>query len=237
MPYSPILVIHICGGVLGCLSGAAALVYRKGSNAHIQAGRIFVATMLIMAAAGVYLAIAKSKPGDVLGGALTLYLVATSWITARRRTGKPGVFDGCALLAALTLVTVTATWAAEAATNSTGMKNGYPPGVFVFLGSVALIAVVGDIRMLVRGGVTGVQRIARHLWRMCFALFIASASIFMARQRLFPAIMRTSGMLYLLSFLPLVLMIFWLVRVRRSRRTQQELVRDTGFSTAGGDLR
>jgi hypothetical protein len=107
------------------------------------------------------------------------------------------------------------------------MKNGYTPGPFVFLGSVGLIAIIGDIRMLVRGGVSGVPRIARHLWRMCFALFIASASIFLARQRLFPHFMRTSGTLYLLSFLPLVLMIFWLVRVRGNRTSSRQLMHDT----------
>jgi uncharacterized membrane protein len=214
---SPILVVHICGGVLGCFSGAAALILRKGSRAHSLAGRVFVATMLIMAVAGVYLAVAKSRPGDVLGGTLTLYLVATSWVTAKRRNGTPGIFDWCALVAVFALVSLTATWAAEAFKSPTGMKNGYPPGPFLFLGSVALIAMIGDVRVLVKGEISGVRRIARHLWRMCFALFIASASIFLARQRLFPGIMRTSGALYVLSFLPLVLMIFWLYRVRGTR--------------------
>jgi hypothetical protein len=70
------------------------------------------------------------------------------------------------------------------------------------------------MRMLVRRGVSGTQRLARHLWRMCFALFVAAGSIFLARQQLFPALMRKTGMLLLLSFLPLILMIFWLIRVR-----------------------
>jgi len=96
----------------------------------------------------------------------------------------------------------------------TGLKYGYPAGPYFFLGSVAVLATAGDVRMLVRGGISGKQRIARHLWRMCFALFIAAASIFMARQRLFPDLMRKTGALLFLSFLPLMLMIFWLVRVR-----------------------
>jgi hypothetical protein len=49
---------------------------------------------------------------------------------------------------------------------------------------------------------------------MCFTLFIASASIFLARQHLFPAILRKTGVLMLLSLAPLLLMIFWLIRVR-----------------------
>jgi hypothetical protein len=68
--------------------------------------------------------------------------------------------------------------------------------------------------MLMRGEVSGTQRIARHLWRMCFGLFIAASSVFLARQHLFPAFVRKSGVLYLLSFLPLILMIYWLVRIR-----------------------
>jgi hypothetical protein len=73
---------------------------------------------------------------------------------------------------------------------------------------------MGDVRMLVRRGISGSHRIARHLWRMCFALFIAAGSIFLARQHLFPAFMRKTGMLVFLSVLPLLLMIFWLIRVR-----------------------
>jgi hypothetical protein len=108
---------------------------------------------------------------------------------------------------------VTVTWALEAAKSPTGLKHGYPPGVYVFLGSVALLSVARDIRMLARGSVSGIRRIARHLWRMCFALFIAASSIFLARQQIFPALLRKTGILFLLSILPLILMIFWLVRV------------------------
>jgi hypothetical protein len=82
------------------------------------------------------------------------------------------------------------------------------------LGSVALFATIGDVRMLMRGGIAGTQRIARHLWRMCFALFVAAASIFLARQHLFPAILQKTGALIFLSFLPLLLLVYWMVRVR-----------------------
>ena len=68
--------------------------------------------------------------------------------------------------------------------------------------------------MLLRGGVFGTQRITRHLWRMCFGLWIAAGSVFLARQQLFPAFLRNTGALYFLTALPLVMMIFWLVRIR-----------------------
>jgi hypothetical protein len=96
-----------------------------------------------------------------------------------------------------------------------------------FMGSVMLLAGVGDVRMLVRGGVFGARRIARHLWRMCFGLFIAAGSFFLGPsnrplrllsavglgQHLSPVPFNTP--LYLiLSIPPLVMLIFWQIRVR-----------------------
>ena len=51
----PILVLHICTGIVGLLSGTAAMVLRKGSRGHRKAGNIFVISMLSMATAGAYL--------------------------------------------------------------------------------------------------------------------------------------------------------------------------------------
>jgi hypothetical protein len=211
---SPILLLHIIAGTLGMLSGFVAVFLRKGSRRHGAAGNVFVSAMLCLSASGVYLAIMKSQPGNILGGTLTFYLVATAWTTARRRDGAPGIFDWGALLVASAVAVFNLTWGFEAAISPTGLKHDYPPGPYFFLGSVALIAATGDIRMLVHSGISGSQRIARHLWRMCFALFIAASSIFLARQQIFPALLRKTGALFLLSFLPLILMIFWLVRVR-----------------------
>src|SRR5271169_2029821 len=211
---SPLLLFHIVARTLGMLSGFVAVFLLKGSRRHGLAGSVFVIAMLCLSASGVYLALLKSQPGNVVGGTLTFYLVATAWMTARRRDGEPGIFDWGALLVVLTLGIVEVTWGIEAAMSPTGMKHGYPPGPYFFLGTVAVLATMGDIRMLVRRGISGPQRIARHLWRMCFALFIAASSIFLARQHLFPTVLRKTGVLLLLSFLPLILMIFWLVRVR-----------------------
>jgi len=86
--------------------------------------------------------------------------------------------------------------------------------MFFFLGSVALLSAAGDVRMLVRGGVFGAHRIVRHLWRMCFGLFIATGSFFIGQPQVFPAFIRKTNLLLVLGILPLILMIFWLIRVR-----------------------
>jgi len=54
MIYSPTLVVHICGGTLGLLSGTAAICFRKGSLRHVLAGRVFVVSMLIMAVGAIW---------------------------------------------------------------------------------------------------------------------------------------------------------------------------------------
>jgi hypothetical protein len=92
---------------------------------------------------------------------------------------------------------------------------------------VMLLAAAGDVRMLLRHGLLGAHRIARHLWRMCFGLFIASGSFFLGPSnrplRLLsrvglgqhlPAALFSTALYLVLTLLPLVLLIFWLLRVR-----------------------
>jgi len=95
------------------------------------------------------------------------------------------------------------------------------------MGSVMLLAAAGDVRILVGGGVIGAKRIAPHLWRMCFGLFIAAGSFFLGPanrplrllaavglgQQLSPALFSTTVFLFL-TVLPLILLVYWFVRVR-----------------------
>ena len=94
---------------------------------------------------------------------LTFYLVTTAWITARRRDGETSIFDWGALLVSLAVGAVAVTYGLEAANSRTGAKHGYPAGPYFFLGSVALLSATGEVRILVRNGISGTQRIARHL--------------------------------------------------------------------------
>jgi hypothetical protein len=50
---------------------------------------------------------------------------------------------------------------------------------------------------------------------MCFALFFATSFFFLGQQKVMPAFMHGSPILFVPALAPLVLMIFWLVRVRR----------------------
>jgi uncharacterized membrane protein len=229
MPYSPVLLVHICAGTFGLLSGTAAMCFRKGSPRHVLAGRIFVASMLTMAVFAVYLAIVRHQPNNIGGGIFTFYLVGTAWLTARRRDRETGRFDWVLMLVPLTLGILTWMNGINVVRSGASSQDGVPVGMTFFIGSIMLLAAAGDVRMLLRGGLFGASRIARHLWRMCYGLFIAAGSFFMGpsnrplrllssiglRQHLPPAIFSINSYLFL-TILPLILLIFWLLRVRFS---------------------
>lgn len=224
---SPVLIVHICGGILGLVSGAAALSFAKGSPGHVIAGRIFVFSMLIMAAGATYLAILKHQPGNIGGGIFTFYLILTAWFTARRTDGETSIFDWAALAIPLTLGVLTSISGWQKMRTPGPPSDGVPVVMNFFMGSIMLLAAAGDARVLVRHGVMGTKRIVRHLWRMCFGLFIATGSFFLGpdnrplrflravglRQQLFHALLRQEVLLFL-AVLPLVLLIFWVVRIR-----------------------
>src|SRR5467141_4200459 len=155
MAYSPILIVHICGGTLGLLSGTAAMSFRKGSPRHMLAGRIFVASMLTMGALAVYLAITRHQPSNIGGGILTVYLIGTAWLTARRRDGETSRFDWVALLIPLAIGILMWMNGLKVVRSGASSQNGVPVGMILFMGSVCLLAAAGDVGLRVRGGVAG----------------------------------------------------------------------------------
>ncbi len=226
MPMSPLLPVHIAGGIVGMLSGTAALVFRKGGRWHVLAGKIFVASMLVMSGFATYLAVLKHQSGNIGGGILTFYLILTAWLTARRRDGQTSAYDWVLLLIPLALGSLTWLGGLQKLRSPVPLDDGVPAGMNFFMGTVMLLAAAGDLRMLLGSGVAGAKRVVRHLWRMCFGLFIAAGSFFLGPsnrplrllsalgigQHFSPAIFGTTLYIFL-SVLPLILLIFWVFRV------------------------
>jgi len=79
------------------------MTLRKGSRGHELAGEVFVVSMLAMSGAGTILALMKDQVSNICGGVMTLYMVTTAWLTARRHTGRPGSLDWAAMLFAATV--------------------------------------------------------------------------------------------------------------------------------------
>ena len=109
--------------------------------------------------------------------------------------------------------------------NSPDLSPGGVPERFIgvmsfILAAVLFVAAAGDVRIMRYGPLRGGPRLARHLWRMCFALFIAAGSFFSIRERvalLLPPPLTIGP----LRALPIVLlfgvMFYWLWRVRGRR--------------------
>ncbi|HSP14754.1 MAG TPA: hypothetical protein VLV78_08380 [Thermoanaerobaculia bacterium] len=219
---TPLLLLHVSAAIVSLLSGFMAMAFRKGSGLHGAAGTVFFISMLCMSGAGAYsAAFVKPNTGNVMGGALTLYLVATGWVTARRRDRTTGSFDLSALLAALAIGTLGASWGFEAVRSQTGLKDGYPPALYFVWCSIALLFAASDVRMIVRGGVSGPQRIARHLWRMCLALLIATLSFYPGQAKLFPKSLRATNLLYVPAVLLIGATLLWLHRIPARKRLER----------------
>jgi hypothetical protein len=215
------LIVHICAGVLGILFGAAAVSVRKGLRLHRAFGAVFVLSMLTTSALAVYLALfgPPTPPGgappsaSVSVGILTFYLVATGWMTVRRTDGRVGLFDYGALLGALAVAAALVIFGLHSSSIPAERLQGFPARYYVFASFAAFGAGL-DLKVILRGGICGAPRIARHLWRMCFGLFFAAAFFFLGQQQVLPAFLRGSPILFVPALAPLALMIFWLVRVR-----------------------
>jgi uncharacterized membrane protein len=206
-----ILFLHIAGGTIGVISGAVALLSRKGGRLHRTAGTIFLVSMLTAATIGAVTSPFLPVPSmpNVAAGMLTLFLVATGWVAIKRKDGRIGRFEKGAFGVALGIVAALVLMAM-----TTGRIGKTPPQAFYIFALVGATAAAGDLRMILRGGISGSARIARHLWRMSVALTIASLSFFLGQQKIMPAFVQGSPWLFVPVIAPLLLMVFWLIRVR-----------------------
>jgi hypothetical protein len=206
-----LLWLHIAGGSVALFAGAAAAAGRKGGALHARAGLWFVGAMLLLGVTATILAQAEGDTALGLGGIFTCYFVLTGWVTARRRDGATGRFEWAAGAAALAAAGLMAWSALNGAATPVG------PGPIFVLAGLCLLAGLGDFAAAMRGKLTPVQRLTRHLWRMCVAFFIATGSFFLGQQDALPAAMRGSPLLLAAGFAPLALLPFWLVRIRFRR--------------------
>lgn len=212
-----ILYLHIGGGTVGLISGATALLARKGGKLHRLAGNIFFAAMLIMSGIGAIVAPMLNDRISSVAGFMTFYLIFSGWLTARRRDGF-GKLEMAGLFVATCGAAASITLAWMASRTPEGTLDGAPPQAFYIFAAVSTIAALSDLKMLLRRGISGAQRVARHVWRMCFGLFVASGSLFLGQQQIFPHWLRETPVLFIAALAPLPFLLFWMLRVRLSRK-------------------
>ena len=209
-------VVHVGCGTAGLVSGTVAAFAQKGERLHRAAGTAFFVSMLVMAAFAAWLAIVvPGQMSNLLGAILTFYLVATGWLTVRRKQRTVGRAEKFALAASLCVcVALVGLSIAEAAGVVPGVKGQLLFATFMVT-AFAAVAAAGDARLVLQGGIAGTARVARHLWRMLTALFLAFGSGFgNGLARLLPGPFHIPPLFLAPMLLPLGLLIFWMIRVR-----------------------
>ncbi len=205
-----LLWVHIASGLIAVIAGFIAAGARKGGRLHGQAGTVFFGSMLVLGiSAAILEPFREPEPGSPIGPLLVCYFVGTSWVTARRRDGTTGRFEVIACVVALGAAGIIA-W--SGLTGESSPPGGRGP-LFAFA-AVCLLAGLGDLNVVLRKKMSAAQRISRHLWRMCFAFFVAAGSFFLGQQDIMPEAVRGSPILFVLAFAPLAIMLYWLVRLR-----------------------
>jgi uncharacterized membrane protein len=206
-----ILPAHILAGMLALGFGYVALYAAKGAPLHRKSGILFVYAMVTMSVSGALMDVLNTAKlsVNVVAGLLTFYFVTTALLTVRRRFQEVSWIDGAAVVLALTVSGLA--FKAGLELLSRGRPEAAP--CFIF-GVVGLLAAAGDIRMMREGGVQGPRRIARHLWRMCFAMWVAAASFFWGPPDRVPEVIRIPALQAIAVLVPIVAMLYWLWRVR-----------------------
>ena len=158
---------------------------------------------------------------------MTAYFAVTALTTVRPVSPWTRRINVAALAVAVGLALVDIVGGVKAFNNPRGLLNGVPFVMLFFIATVMILAAAGDLRIMRFGVPRGEPRLARHLWRMCFALFIAAGSFFSIRERaakILPEPLTTGPMRTLPVLLIFGAMFYWLWRVRR-RRTLPVVVR------------
>jgi hypothetical protein len=214
---SPIMLVHIAGGSVALLTGAAALVVRKGGRLHARVGTLFFGGMLVLTVTGAMIAALKPERATTMIGIITCYLVATSWWTARHRDGKAGRFELAALAVILACACAQLLFGYWAINDPRGRIDSLPWQPILAFAALAGLAAALDLNFILRRQLSGVQRIGRHLWRMCAALLIAAFSFFLGQQDEFPKAWQGAALWYVPPLAVLAAMLFWIFRVRFGR--------------------
>jgi hypothetical protein len=209
------LAVHFAAGGVSIVAGTIALWVAKGGRLHKQSGVIFTWAMVVLGLTATGIGAWESQPGQVFGGFLAAYLVFTAMTTVKPLPGigqrSHGALMVLAFVCAIAMVYAGVGEWLDPARPVVGRPRVVPPLVG---GAVVLLAALGDLRAMRAGGLRGSRRLARHLWRMCFGLFVATGSFFLGQMAFIPERVRVVPLLLALAFTPVVFLIYWMWRVR-----------------------
>jgi uncharacterized membrane protein len=208
------LAFHVAMGLTALAAGCMAIAVRKGGKWHRRSGRVFVYTMIATGLTAAGISIYEGKSPDA--GVLTAYFVFTAYTAVKPLRAAGRQVDMALMVLAVAFAAVMYTRAFTALERPGNRINGVPAGMMFFLATTLLLAAIGDARMIWARGLQGSRRIARHLWRMCFGLFLASGSFVaqLAMMKFLPPAYRSVPVIVALGGGPLLVLLYWMWRIR-----------------------
>lgn len=212
--------LHILGGSLAVASGYVALFARKGAPLHRRVGLVFVYAMLLMGVTASVMAIAIDRESQKLTAVPIAYFVITALMTVREPARYSRILE-CVLMAlAIGMGLTGLALSVHSLLVGVIVVDGGPVAAGVIGCGILLLAGLGDLRRLraVAPTLRGGRRLYRHLWRMCWAFFIASGSFFIGQADEIPIAIRYWPALIVLAFTPLLAVAYWAWRLRPARR-------------------
>ena len=217
------LVVHVAAGLLAILAGYVAIFAAKGATLHRRSGLVFEYAMMVMGLAATVVATLRDLPGSRTGGLLAAYFTITAFTAVRPIDRRIAML---LLVVPLSAATMGALGIADALARGRMSVSGVPIPMILLFTVISVLAATSDVRLM-RAPAVGTRRIARHLWRMCFAFWIATGSFFLGQMDEFPVALRKPALLAIPALLPLVLMFYWLWRVKGKRALAGLLLRRT----------
>ncbi|MEQ8301351.1 MAG: hypothetical protein RH945_12490 [Hyphomonas sp.] len=216
-----LLYAHIGGGAIGLASGLVASFSKKGARIHRASGKVFFASMLVtyLIGAGVAPFLETGQRPNFVAGVLALYLLFTGVRAAQKKVilRDKSVWVGAIIAASIAVMGLT--FLIMGANHESGTVDGSPPQAFIVFIVGGSFAVAGEINVLVKKKIIGGARITRHLWRMCASFFFASGSLFFGQPQVFPDWFNGSPLPFFCSFLPIFVLLYWVVRIKLLRRS------------------
>jgi hypothetical protein len=193
-----VLPFHIIAGSFLLLFGIGALCFSKGQSKHRVAGNLFFVSLLAMV---------LSVPNlleDPVMAILSAYYGTTAWAIVLRKEKSTGFFEIVAMIS----IAIISVILFNVVLTSTSLTPTFKFILSAWAIVTALSALL-DFNMILRGGLSGKHRIARHAWRTCCALLGAVMSFSVNTDEYWPDFVNSNIFIYL----TIGVLVFWVFRI------------------------
>lgn len=205
--------LHILTGSVALVSGTLSFAVMKGGNLHKKFGLTFVLSMIVMAASGALLAFISKEKLNMVAGLVTFYLVTTAFLTVHPPKKHARIVHSVLMVLGFVIGIYAIYIGLSLLHNGKDSIDGQPVQVIMVFGSISLLAAIADIRLITKGRLSRKSQLVRHVWRIGFTMFIATASFFLGQSQVIPEAIRYGVALTAPVLLVLCLTSYWVIRL------------------------